>query len=100
MAFAQLKGKGDIHHGLDYVLKYKVGSETGKAKIEFDDIANTSQLQVTLVSTTTGKAMEHDFKILIEQHPGRSRLFQFQWDIKLEGTSVQKAHGILSLVDN
>ena len=103
LAFAQLKGEVDfmphsfIPEKLNYVLKYKVGSEAGKAKIELGN-SNPSTLQVTLVPTaTSGKPIEHDFKLSVDQgFPWvDNSQSQFQWDINLDGKRVQKAQWFL-----
>merc|ERR1711971_1014749 len=99
LAFAQLKGEADLRSGipqkLDYVLKYNVGSEAGKAKIDFNSEADGEKLQITLVPTAE-KSIEHDIKIKIKGTEGAT----FQYDIKLEGTDVQKSEGGLYVINN
>jgi len=97
LAFAQLKGESNIewpiireHSTLNYVLKYNIGSEAGKAKIEF----KKPTLQITLVPTTSEKSIEHDLKISLTGSP-YNQIFSYQWDIQLEGTNVMKTEGIL-----
>jgi len=97
LAFAQLKGEADPQSGIpkkfNYVLKYNVGSEAGKAKIEFD----RSSLQFTLVPTAE-KSIEHVLKMSLEGPYDTT--FKYQWDIQLEGTNVLKTAGILYVNDN
>ena len=99
LAFAQLKGEADLSiipvPKLNYVLKYNIGSEAGKAKIELE----RPSLQITLVPTAE-KSIEHDFKISLSGEEAWDATFQYQWDIKLEGTSVQKTEGILYVNNN
>merc|ERR1712130_281361 len=110
LAFAQLKGEADIEYGLpktlNYVLKYNIGSEAGKAKIEFEKprtLTGGPALQITLVpTTTTEKSIEHILKISLSgdgEGPYFST-FRNQWDIQLEGTNVQKTEGILYVNNN
>jgi len=99
LAFAQFKGVSGVYSGipnnLNYVLKYNIGSESGKAKIEFEK----PRLQITLVPTTE-KSIEHNLKISLTGDGPYDATFQYQWDIQLEGTNVQKTEGILYVNNN
>jgi len=105
IAFAQMKGQasaGERGLAVSYVVKYHVGSQAGKAKIDLTGRLPYCSLSINLVPTVE-RAIEHHFVMGFELSKAEgTEIISYNWDVQLEGASVQKVEGrwVKDLRDN